>query len=415
MAGKGYQTMKKSGSISIKIVFLVLVSIFLISAEAAAREKYSTCLSPAMEGHFSGQEENRPAIDELHDQIATFISGLPTALPSLLTLQEGPIWKNFSNSFNSVWEKTKAKRLTVMETWAATKLAEARSKTKTVFYPFGGPDLLTAYLLFPEAETYILVGLEPPGNLPEIQSLQSISLESYLNDLQEIMSDYLNKSYFITHKMNEELDERKINGVLPLICIFLKRTDNLISEIKRVEFDDSGNPLESEYQLSRARIKRPVGFKINFFKKDSTRVQTVYYISCDLSDERFSPQSKFFLFLNRYPDWTTFIKSASYLLHYKNFINLRQLLLERSSFLLQDDTGIPYRYFKNEDWDIQLYGRYAKPVKDFSGVEQPDLKSAYQDKTKVKPLPFHLGYHWGTNLDCLMLLKRKLKPAEVPR
>ncbi len=366
-------------------------------------------------GLSSIQQENQNfSVDTLHEEIAKVISGLPSEHPDLLPLQQNPAWKNFARLFKANWEKANTRRLEPMQTWAASELAEVRAKTKTVFYPFGGPDLLTAYLLFPEAETYLLVGLEPPGNLPEPATFQHKSIEAYLADLQEIMSDYFQKSYFITRKMNEELDERKINGVLPLVCIFLKRTDNIISEIKRVEFDDSGNPVESDYKLSRVRIKRPVGFKITFFKKDSNRLQTVYYISCDLSDERFTPSAKFYLYLNRYDHWTCFIKSASYLLHFKNFVNIRQLLLLKSDFILQDDTGIPYRHFKSEDWEIQLYGRYAKPVKDFSGVEQPDLKAAYEDKTRVKPLPFHLGYHWGTNLDCLILFKRKAKAVEVP-
>lgn len=402
--------MKKAATVLFGLFLSILLSILPVFAEA---ETETARYSP---GRCSGisqvQEENKFLVDELHDEISKVISGMPSELPILLPLQENSAWKNFKIFFNSNWEKTRTRRLEPMQTWAASELSEVRNQTRTVFYPFAGPDLLTAYLLFPDAETYILVGLEPPGNLPEPETFQHKSIEAYLADIQDIMFDYFKKSYFITRKMNEELDERKINGVLPLVCIFLKRTDNIISEIKRVEFDDSGNQIESDYTVIKGRIKRPVGFKITFFKKGSARLQTVYYISCDLSDERFSPQAKFFLYLNRFDGWTCFIKSASYLLHFKNFANIRQLLLNKSNFILQDDTGIPYKYFLQKDWEIQLYGRYAKPVKDFSGVEQPDLKAAFKDKAKVKSLPFHLGYHWGTNFDCLILFKRKTKSVE---
>jgi hypothetical protein len=83
------------------------------------------------------------------------------------------------------------------------------------------------------------------------------------------------------------------------------------------------------------------------------------------------------------------------------------MILTKSQFILQDDTGIPFRYFKEKNWEIHLYGQYAKPIKDFSGVEQQDLKAAYQDKNKIKRLPFHLGYHYGSNLDAWMFIKRK--------
>jgi hypothetical protein len=82
--------------------------------------------------------------------------------------------------------------------------------------------------------------------------------------------------------------------------------------------------------------------------------------------------------------------------------------LAKSQFILQDDTGIPYRCFQEKMWEITLYGEYAKPVKEFSNLEQPELKAAYQDKSKVKKLTFHLGYHWGSQHDTIMYLKRKV-------
>src|SRR5260221_9563105 len=36
-------------------------------------------------------------------------------------------------------------------------------KVESVFYPFGGPDLLHPLFLFPDATIYVLVGQEPSG------------------------------------------------------------------------------------------------------------------------------------------------------------------------------------------------------------------------------------------------------------
>ena len=41
----------------------------------------------------------------------------------------------------------------------------------TLFYPFGGPDLLSAAQFFPAASSYVLVGLEPPGRIPRLAEL----------------------------------------------------------------------------------------------------------------------------------------------------------------------------------------------------------------------------------------------------
>ena len=48
----------------------------------------------------------------------------------------------------------------------------------------------------------------------------------------------------------------------------------------------------------------------------------------------------------------TFIKSASYLMHYRSFTDIRNIILSKSLTIFQDDTGIPYKYFSDSDWNI---------------------------------------------------------------
>jgi hypothetical protein len=86
---------------------------------------------------------------------------------------------------------------------------------------------------------------------------------------------------------------------------------------------------------------------------------------------------------------------------------MRNLILRKSRFILQDDTGIPYRFFRDDNWKVTLYGRYADPIKEFSGVKQPDLMAAYKANDTIRNLPFNLGYHWREKTDILMLIQRK--------
>jgi hypothetical protein len=70
--------------------------------------------------------------------------------------------------------------------------------------------------------------------------------------------------------------------------------------------------------------------------------------------------------------------------------------LNKSKFLVQDDTGIPYKQFNSEIWTAELFGSYVLPVKDFSeNLFQNDLLSAYKSEMYKGPLKFSLGYHWG--------------------
>jgi hypothetical protein len=102
------------------------------------------------------------------------------------------------------------------------------------------------------------------------------------------------------------------------------------------------------------------------------------------------------------------VKAASYLLHYETFSKIKDLTIAKSSSLLQDDTGIPYRFLA-KDYSLNLYGKYTIPVKNFSasGHYQKDLAKMYADSSKVKSLPFSLGYHWQDNNQNYMLFVKK--------
>lgn len=96
-------------------------------------------------------------------------------------------------------------------------------------------------------------------------------------------------------------------------------------------------------------------------------------------------------------------------MHYKTFNEIKDLTLQKSKSILEDDTGIPYKYFDPLQWDINLYGVYAMPVKDFSETRfQKDLSEAYLEEDKLMgKLPFSLGYHWGTQAQNQMLYIKK--------
>ena len=62
-----------------------------------------------------------------------------------------------------------------------------------------------------------------------------------------------------------------------------------------------------------------------------------------------------------------------------------------SGAVLQDDSGIPYHYFHDQPWRVQLFGDYVRPYGSFRWLEQPDLRKAYAEPDR-KPLNFQIGY-----------------------
>ncbi|MCX6566054.1 MAG: hypothetical protein NTW38_06470 [Candidatus Aminicenantes bacterium] len=363
--------------------------------------------SPAPQDVSVPVEKAEPPVDPVYNEIASFLAGRPCATSPYKEFQETEEYRAFAAALDKSWADLETKRLQLMRDWTGTELADAVAATTTLFYPFGGPDALTALVLFPKASRYLLLGLEFVGRMPEFDIGDAAKVSAYFQNLQASLTDFFNKSYFITKNMNEELAGDKVDGVLPLLCFFLKRSGNMISSVKRLEFTEKGEILESAYPGEPKKFRRPYGIRVSFFADGTDVLKEMSYISCDLADAAFRKEKPVTVYLSGLPFETTFVKSASYLMHYKEFSNIRNLILDRSRFVLEDDTGIPYKDFPPETWESRLYGEYIKPVADFSGVDQPDLKEAYTDPAKVKSLPFHLGYHWGTNKDSLLYFVKK--------
>ena len=402
--------MKKATAAPI-LVWGVLAGLLALAPTAGPRPAQATIPAPVVL-----PTKPAPPVDFHSDEIAKFISGLPCSTDSLRALQETPEWKAYAAALDKGWAEIEAKRLQPIREWAGAELAEPNRVTRTLFYPFGGPDFLTAYNLFPQASTYVLFGLEFVGKLPDFDATrpkEGKHVENYLGNLSTALSDFINKSYFITRNMNAALARDKVAGVLPVICLFLKRTNHTISAIKRCEFLAPGEVFEYDFAYPRKTFRKPYGVKIEYFQNGSDTVRSLYYFSCDIADESFPKDGLYYRFLEGLNFETTYIKSASYLMHYKLFANIRGLILAKSRFVLEDDTGIPFKYFGPKVWDARLYGEYTAPVSDFKGVEQADLKAAYTNGAAVRKLPFHLGYHWGSNKDSILYFSRK--NGEIPR
>jgi predicted heme/steroid binding protein len=184
----------------------------------------------------------------------------------------------------------------------------------------------------------------------------------------------------------------------------MARTNNTILNIERVRINENGKIV-----LAGAGKQMNAGVKISFKTKEGDS-RTLYYFSSDLVDDALARNPGMVKFLDNLPSVTTYIKSASYLLHYANFSKIRNAILGKSNHILQDDSGIAYHYYEKDKWDIQLYGTYVKPISQFKLRMQEDLKSAYRkDSSKVKAIPFIIGYHWGSKEPNLQLSSRKSK------
>lgn len=317
-------------------------------------------------------------------------------------------WEIYHEFIQESWKKLETQRLNKIKNWREKEISVSDNLSRTIFYPFSGPDFLTVSMLFPKADTFIMLGLEPVGALPDFSKLKAKDQEEYLSHFSGSLSDIFNKSYFITKNMLNDFQTNKVNGLMPVLCFFVQKLNYDIADIKYIYKDSTQKIKEADYHYKNKQ--KTFGIKITAIKDSCAK--TIYYFRYNVMDKFFNDSTVFYHYIAQYHNYITYIKSASYLLHNPFMNNMRKLILNNSVAILQDDTGIPYTYLKDtNEWTLKLYGQYDKPVKDFGKMGyQPDLaKKMKQDSAKIPALPFHLGYHWGSKKDVLFFTIKKNK------
>ncbi len=339
--------------------------------------------------------------------IASVISGVKPTAGNLKRFLDSTAWKDNARFVDSSWKRLESSRLSKMRAWKDVEFADINKSTKTLFYPFSGPDILTAYTFFPDADKYILIGLENIGKLPDVAKMKKQDAQDYVYGFHNSLTDIFNKSYFITKNMGRDFNYHNLYGTLSLMSFFLKKTGNEIANVRYVVKYNNDSIVEVPYEYKDKEYK-PFGVRIDIVSNGKPK--SVYYFRYDISNKKFNDTAVFYKYLDKMTDASTYIKSASYLLHNDFMSNMRKFILDKTNNVIEDDTGIPYKYFtEGGKWNLKLYGAYAKPVSDFKWLnKQEDLDEAYRkDSAKVGKLPFHLGYHWGSKKDVLIVAGKK--------
>ena len=305
------------------------------------------------------------------DEQARFLAGLPVTGP-LEPLTHTAAWKTHAAELDAAWQKMEQRQLGKVRTWGHNAPDPA-----ALYYFFSGPDFLYADLLFPKTSTYILCAIEPLGGVGDLRQLDEARLAASLGALRQSLATMLKFHYFITKDMRVDLERSEIGGVLPILYLFLARTGHTVYDTV-----PSGNGVRITFSGSFGGTK------------------TLYYSRTDLSNG--GGNTAFFNWCRQFRGAGALLKSASYLLHEDSFSQCRNFLLENSSVIVQDDSGIPYRYLAAKPWTTRLFGVYNGTEGMFAKYQQPDLLRAYLGTTTV-PLGFAFGYQWNPEKGTLMV------------
>ena len=338
--------------------------------------------------------------------IAQILAGITPypAEPALKRLVDSDSFKEHQQWMTSNWNQVRG-RIQTIETWRTQEIRLSGTQKKNLLYPFSGPDFLNAYTFFPEHNRYVFFSLERPGNLPDLESVTPVQFAKLLQDVRSAFRDIFQRNYFITSYMTKQLTTPWIRGTVPVMVTMMALMNR---RIVRIEPLDLFPDLTQAYDMPDAKQPRVRlrAVRIEFANPNVPGTQQLYYVSLDATDKALEFYPEFLTWIGQYRPATVLLKSASYLLHDQQFAKTRAMLLDAADVVVQDDTGIPYRYISQDPWQTKLYGRYNRPIKPMTYGYQKDLETAYNSRPEQIPLPFPFGYHWRGQQSGLIVAHR---------
>ena len=397
----------------------MFISRYFCGSLAILATVFGLCLAGCGTSHTSAAApaEEHPASDRTPlaevlrsrqaDDTGRFLAGMPAKAGSPFAgLEESPVWQEHRRQLDAAWARAENELLSGARKFQMDELNSAGFQSRTVFYPFSGPDAMTATLYFPHNAVYVMVALEPAGTLPTVEQVTKKDMAGYLAAMRETTADELGRSFFITRQMDKQFRGQVTDGLLVPILQLLVRTGHTVEGFRYVRLDENGQVIERTVDYKAPTRYGNKGLEIDFQTDSDSSRHKLYYLSVNLSNERLRENAPFQTYLSHLTQTVSMLKATSYMTHQPGFSMIREGLLRNSYAILQDDSGLPYKAYDPDQWKVQLYGDYIKPYGSFAWLEQPDLRKAYQTESP-KPLPMHVGYGYRKIESNLLLAVRR--------
>jgi hypothetical protein len=315
-------------------------------------------------------------------------------------------------AFARSWAQFEASRLKPAMRFSQGEVTAQMQGAGPVFYPFSGPDALYALAMFPQASDFMLVGLEPVGDLPDLGALSDADLAESLVELRRSMRSIITFSFFQTNDMRAELGKNRFSGVTPILMLFIARHGFSVQGVEPFTLEpDASLRVTDAAALQDLPPQRVPGVRIRFVKPGETKVRTLSYLRADLSNGGLAGAAQALKWVANAAPRATYLKAASYLMHTAHFSKVREFILATTDMVVQDDSGIPLRFFTGEKWGSAFYGTYDGPIKLFANRYQEDLRTAYA--TAGNRLDVGIGYDHRVKTSNIQRFLRKSGPAQT--
>jgi hypothetical protein len=300
---------------------------------------------------------------------------------------------------------------------------------KTVVYPFGGGDLLSALVAFPDATEITTISLELGGDPRRLRTLSPKAVEHSLGRLRAEIGGLISVGSNTTENLSagqkNELPAQVSSFLLGLVAggyepvamrFFTLDDAGDIHYLEQAEIDALDKEAAAKLAKQKKLPQKPViegapvtaathnwlspnfslafsNVEIQYRKIGETAVRVHRHIGWNLGDGYLKKHPQLIRHLEKKGQVTMLVKGASYLLWTPGFSLIRGYILDHLAWMLSDSTGVPPAYAKPAGMVQETYGRYV-------GAFLPSYQATKHDadfielwkSQKTRRLPFRFGY-----------------------
>jgi hypothetical protein len=249
----------------------------------------------------------------------------------------------------------------------------------TVVYPFGGGDLISALVAFPDATEVTTISLELAGDPRRLATLPPSKIEQSLAGLRleigGLISVGSNTSENLSNGQRNDLPTQVSSFLLGLVAggyepvsmrYFTLQDDGDVHYLDQSEIDAIDKEAAAHRPKSLKKDWQSPNFshafanvEIQYRKTGDTQVRVHRHIGWNLGDKYLAENPQILRHLEQKGSVTMLTKGASYLLWRGDFSAIRTYMLEHLAWMLSDSTGIPPRLAKKANVVQTTYGNYT--------------------------------------------------------
>lgn len=288
---------------------------------------------------------------------------------------------------------------------------------KTVVYPFGGADLLTALATYPELELLTTMSLEWVGDPRAILSLDANQFRKNLAQQHA----FLIKLFQVNHNRTVDLQELNQSPIPAPLVFGLTALDLLGYEPLRARWFRLGDDGAVRYLTAKeiaAFDATPAGkrqrerneffahLELTFRRSgDATAKPQVWrHMRVNLGDDQLS-RSPVLEYLKKQGKIAAMTKAASYLIWREDFSVIRNHLLDNMVWMISDTTGIAPFHAAEKGFIQETWGTFTGNM--FAGSKRGETAMIELWKTNPsRPLPFQYGYPDKNENDHMMVTRK---------